>query len=436
MTDSHDLVLYGATSFVGQITARHLFHRHHVGMNRGLSASSGRGDIDGRSGSDIPRGGDGLTWAIAGRSRAKLEQVRADLGPEAADLPIIVADASDPAALREMVEAATVVVSTVGPYALYGSDLVAACAESGTHYADLTGEPQWIQKMIDAHHAAAVASGAWIVNSCGFDSIPSDLGVHHLQQAALAQFGQPATTVKMRVKSLRGGVSGGTVASLMNVAKEVAADPSLRKVLGNPYALRPEGDRTGPRQPSVTTPTTDPDFGGAVIAPFVMESINSRIVHRTNALTGDAYGRDFVYGEAMLMGTGPVGWAKAAGLTGGLGGVMLGAALSPTRWLLDKVVPAPGEGPSPAAQRAGFFDLRFVGTTADGDEIRTKVTGDMDPGYGSTAKMLGEAGTCLAQDVPARTTTPAGGILTPASLLGEDLLTRLTTHAGLTFEVL
>lgn len=434
MTDSHDLVLYGATSFAGQITARYLFDNHGLGLQES-SAPRPSASSDGSSGSDIPAARP-LRWAIAGRSKAKLEQVRSGLGPEAADLPIIVADASDPVALRQMVDAASVVVSTVGPYALYGSDLVAACAETGTHYADLAGEAPWIQTMIDAHHDAAVKSGAWIVNSCGFDSIPSDMGVHHLQQAAMEQFGQPATKVTMRVKALKGGLSGGTVASMMNMSKEVASDPSLRKVLGNPFALRPEGDRTGPRQPSVTVPTTDPEFGGAVIAPFVMESINSRIVHRSNALTGDAYGRDFVYSEAMLMGKGPAGWAKAAALTAGLGSVLLGAALPPTRWLLEKVVPAPGEGPSPEAQAAGFYDIRFLGTTADGHEIRTKVTGDMDPGYGSTAKMLGEAGVCLAKDVPARAAAPAGGILTPASILGDDLLARLTANAGLTFEVL
>lgn len=412
MSDQYDLVLYGATSFVGQITARYLFQRHHV---------------------DVPGG---LRWAIAGRSRTKLEQVRSGLGPEAADLPIIVADATDATALRSMVDATNVVLSTVGPYALYGSELIATCAASGTHYGDLTGETQWIHAMIGQHHQTAVASGAWIVNCCGFDSIPSDLGVWHLQQQAMEQFGAPATSVKMRVKGLKGAASGGTIASMMNIASEITSDPELRKVLGNPLILRPEGDRSGPRQPTVTAPETDPDFRNAVVAPFVMEAVNSRIVHRSNALTGDAYGRDFTYGEAMLMGQGATGWAKALTLAGGLGSFMVGAALPPTRWLLDKVLPSPGEGPSPAAQAAGFYDLRFHGTTDAGEVIRTKVTGDMDPGYGSTAKMLGEAGVCLVQDVPARDDTPTGGFWTPASLLGGDLLTRLQTHAGLTFEIL
>ncbi len=397
---TYDLVVFGATSFVGQIMCRYLVGRHGT-----------KGD---------------LRWAIAGRSQTKLDEVAADTG---ADVDRIVADAGDADAMAKLAESATVVVSTVGPYALYGSELVAAAAAAGTHYCDLTGEPQWMQRMIDQHGATAAASGARIVHSCGFDSIPSDLGVWFTQQQAIELFGEPCISIAMRVKAMKGGASGGTIASMMNVMEEVASDASLRQVLANPYALAPTDMRSGPKQPNVTIPAVD-KISGEWVAPFVMASINTRVVHRSHALLGRPWGEGFLYDEAMMMGSGPLGAVKAAGLTGGLGGFMGLAALGPVRKLLNNyVLPKPGTGPSPEAQEAGFFDLRFFGTTAGGELIECKVTGDGDPGYGSTAKMLGETALALVE------TSGDGGFHTPTSAFGDELIGRLEAHADLSFSV-
>ena len=401
----HDVVVFGATSFVGGILCRYLFEQK---------------DVSG-----------GLDWAIAGRSEAKLGALRAELGPGAATLPVIVADAADESALGRLCASARVVISTVGPYALYGEPLVKVCAESGTDYCDLAGEVQWIRRMIERYGAAAKASGARIVHCCGFDSIPSDLGVHFLQQLAQARYGQPCPRVKMRVKAARGGLSGGTIASMMNVVKEASADPELRRELANPYSLCGDGGASGVQQPDVSGAEYDADFS-AWVAPFVMAAINTRIVQRTNALSKQAYGVDFRYDEAMLMGRGFKGRAAAYGVAAGLAAFMAASAVSPTRRALERfLLPAPGEGPSPEAQRQGFFDLRFLGTTVDGRSLRTKVTGDRDPGYGSTGKMLGEAGICLAQDIPK--SSPAGGFWTPATIFGNRLFERLQSRAGVAF---
>ncbi len=402
-----DVVVFGATSFVGRILCRYLAGRHEA------------------TGA--------LKWAAAARSRTKLEALRDELGLGDAGLGLIVADASDEGALRAMCERTRVVISTVGPYALYGEPLVRVCAQTGTDYCDLAGEVQWIRRMIDRYEADARRSGARIVHCCGFDSIPSDLGTFHLQQEARRRFGQPCTRVKMRVRAMRGAFSGGTVASLLNVVKEAAANPALRKELANPYSLCPPvvGERV--RQPSAKSARWDEDFD-AWSAPFLMAGINTRVVHRSNDLQSRAYGADFRYDEAMLTGRGAKGRLAALGVTAGLGGFMVAVALPPMRWLLERfALPAPGEGPGPAAREAGFFDIRFFGTTADGRSLRAKVTGDRDPGYGSTGKMLGEAGACLAREIPA--TALAGGFWTPATALGDRLIARLQDHAGLTFTV-
>jgi len=398
-----DLVVYGASSFVGQILCRYLVERHGVVGP--------------------------LKWAIAGRNAAKLDAVAADTG---ADVERIVANATDADALKALAESTKVVVSTVGPYALYGSRLVEAVAEAGTDYCDLTGETQWIRKMIDAHADAATASGARIVHSCGFDSIPSDLGVWFTQQRALEQFGVACTAVSMRVAKTRGGVSGGTTASMMNLMEEAAEDPGLRKLLADPYVLAPADMRTGPRQPEIMRPTRD-SVSGEWVAPFVMAAVNTRIVQRTHALLGRPWGPEFTYDEAMLMGSGPLGAAKAGGLTAGLGAFMGLAALGPTRKALNRVLPKPGAGPSPKAQEAGFFDLRFFGTTPDGRTIRTQVTGDRDPGYGGTGRMLGEAAVSLIELPRAEV---GGGFWTPATAFGDRLVERLEAHAGLRFSIL
>lgn len=413
MNPKFDIVVFGATSFVGKILCAYLMHEF------GTAAKPGARK---------------LSWTVAGRSRSKLQELLTALGPDAAEIPCIIADAADDAALKQMCRQTRVVVSTVGPYALYGEPLIRACVETGTDYCDLTGEPQWIRRMIRAYADQAAASGARIVHCCGFDSIPSDLGVWFLQQQALTHFGEPCSTVKMRVKAMRGAASGGTVASMVNIVREAATDPALRKELSDPYSLVIPAPSTTVRQANISTATFDKDFQ-AWVAPFVMAAINTRVVHRSNAVSGLAYGAKFRYDEAMLMGKGFSGRIRATSFAAGLGGFLVATAIAPTRWLLEKtVLPAPGDGPSRAAQEKGFFDFRFVGRTDDGRELRIKVTGDRDPGYGSTGKMLGEAAACLAHDVSKRDV--AGGFWTPSTAMGSKLVDRLTNHAGLTFTLL
>ncbi len=409
MTDTtaanYDLVVFGATSFVGQILARYLLENY---------------------GADKE-----VKWAIAGRSEGKLNQLKSDLGAGAASLPVILADAADEPALRDLCGQTRVVISTVGPYALFGETLVKVCAETGTDYCDLTGEVQWIRRMIERYEAKAKESGARIVHCCGFDSIPSDMGVWFLQQQSEATFGKPCQDVRMRVKVAKGGLSGGTVASMINVAKEAGADPKLRKELANPFSICPPEHRSEKRQPSLKSAEFDKNFN-AWLAPFVMGAINTRVVHRSNALQGARYGKEFTYDEAIMTGKGTKGRLTAYGMVGALGAFFTASAIKPTRWVVEKLVPKPGEGPSPEDQEKGFYDLRFVGKTTDGKTMITKVTGDRDPGYGSTSKMLGEAGLCLAFDVKEDV---KGGFWTPASALDGKLLERLQANAGLTFEV-
>ena len=395
-----DVVVYGATSFVGQILCRHLVRRH---------GAAGR-----------------LRWAIAGRDRLKLDEVARSTG---ADVPRIVADATDRGALDALTTSTRVVASTVGPYALYGSQLVASVVEAGIDYCDLTGEVQWMRRMIDEHQAAAEQTGARVVHACGFDSIPSDLGVWFTQQRALEEFGEPCTEVRMSVAGSKGGVSGGTLASGINMFEELAADPDLRGMISDPYVLAPTDLRSGPAQPGMGRPTRDARFESWV-APFVMAPTNSAVVLRTHALLGQPWGRDFTYGETMMTGDGAVGAVKAYAVAGGLAAFAGVAGFGPTRRLLGKVMPKPGSGPAPAVQQAGWFDVRFVGRTASGDTIRTKVTGDQDPGYGSTAKMLGEAATAFL-DLDG----VGGGFWTPASAFGDALIERLEASAGIRFDV-
>ena len=404
---NYQLVVFGASSFVGQLLTRYLFQRH--GLNNGLE------------------------WAIAGRSQAKLEELRDSLGADAAALPIIVADADDEKALRKLCKQTRVVASTVGPYALYGSTLVKLCAEIGTDYCDLAGEPQWIAKMIQQHSAAAQKSGARIVPCSGFDSVPSDMGAYYLQQQSMQRFGKPGTRVKLRVKGIRGGASGGTVASMLESIRESVGNPALRKLLNNPYAFLTSDSSGLPRQPNPQFASYDED-AKKWMAPFVMAVINTKVVHRSNELSGFSYGRDFVYDEAMLTKSGIVGRLSALGIAAGLAAFTGAVAMKPTRELLQRfVLPKPGEGPTPAQQEAGFYDLRLFGTTAAGDKLQVKVTGDRDPGYGSTCKILGEMAQCLALDI-SKDEKP-GGFWTPSTFGGDKLMARLTEHAGLTFSV-
>jgi short subunit dehydrogenase-like uncharacterized protein len=410
---SYDVVVFGATSFVGQILCRYLLQEFGTATRPGARR---------------------LTWAMAGRSRTKLDELISSLGAHAKNIPVIVADAADETALAALCQQTRVVISTVGPYALFGEPLVKACATLGTDYCDLSGEVPWMARMIPKYSSAAKVSGARIVHCCGFDSIPSDMGVWFLQQQSLLHYGEPCTDIKMRVKAIRGAASGGTVASIVNVVREAVSDRTVRKIMTDPYSLCSTREVNSVRQTNITGAVFDNDFQ-AWAAPFVMSAINTRVVLRSHALLNYPYGQSFQYHEAMLTGKGWRGRARAMATSAGLAGFVAGAALPPTRWLMEKfILPAAGEGPNVEAQENGFFDLRFVGRTADGRELHTQVTGDRDPGYGSTAKMLGEAAACLATDVSKANV--AGGFWTPASALGTALHTRLVAHAGLTFMVL
>ncbi|ENX41443.1 saccharopine dehydrogenase family protein [Acinetobacter sp. NIPH 2100] len=408
---NYDLIVFGATSFVGQILTKYL--AEYLATHK-----------------------EPLYWAIAGRSQQKLQQVKDTLGSVGQSVPILVADANNQTELDALCAQTRVVVSTVGPYALYGEPLIQACVNNGTDYCDLTGETQWIKQMITKYETQAQQSGARIVHCCGFDSVPSDMGVYYLQQQAQQQFSTPATQVSMRVKTLKGGASGGTVASLINVIQEAAADPALRKDLLNPYILCPADHGNTQRQIYIKSAKLDPDFN-AWIAPFVMAAVNERVVHRSNALSGNAYGNNFSYNEAILTGEGLKGRLKALGVVSGLAAFMLAAVSKPVSQVMERyLLPKPGEGPTPEQQLAGRFDLRFVGKTDTGQSLKIKVTGDRDPGYGSTGKMLGQAALSLAIDhaKSGEKMSRDGGFWTPATMFDDRFIQRLSDHAGLVFQ--
>lgn len=370
----------------------------------------------------IARSQDRVRWGIAGRNRAKLEA----LGFE---VPVIVADAHDPSALAEVAARTKVVCTTVGPYARYGSDLVAACADAGTHYCDLTGEPQWMRRMIDAHHDRARQTGARIVHTCGFDSIPSDLGTWALQQEMIARFGKPATKVTALFGESSGRMSGGTVASGLETAREASADRAVRKNLANPYGLDPDPLADRPPAPDETSIGWEPHLKMFTV-PFPMAPINTRVVRRGHALAGFPWGEDFVYREVMSTPGSARGLAMALGITGGLAALAFALKRPRLREQLAKRAPQPGEGPSEAQRERGHWKVRLLGEL--GGRQLGYVVGDEhgDPGYASTAKMLGESALCLALDP----LTSPGGMLTPAVAMDGALLDRLR-RAGLTFEV-
>ena len=409
MNPQFDVIVFGATSFVGQILVQYLTDNFNQPNKETLN------------------------WAIAGRSQTKLDKVKTQV--KQPDLTTIIADAQDEAAIKTMCAQARVIISTVGPYALFGETLVKVCAESGTDYCDLTGEVQWIDRMLKKYEATAKASGARIVHSSGFDSIPSDMGVYFTQREAKKSLGEYCNNVSMRVKAAKGGASGGTIASIVNVTKEVMKDPKLRKDLINPYLICPPGHGYKVRQFDTKKPTFDKNFNGWT-APFIMAGINTRIVFRSNALMNSAYGTDFKYDEAMLVGKGIKGRLAATALVAGLGAFFVGAAIRPSRWVLERfMLPKPGEGPTPKEQLEGYYDIRFKGKTPSGKEIQTKVMGQGDPGYGSTSQMLGQVGVCLALDKELLT-DKEGGFWTTSTLLGDRLLERLEKDAQLKFEVL
>jgi short subunit dehydrogenase-like uncharacterized protein len=383
-----DIVVYGATGFTGQLVAEYLATHYK---------------------------NDGLKWAMAGRNKDKLAAVRDAIGAPS-DTPLIVADASDAASLKAMVGQTKSVVTTVGPYLLYGNELVAACAASGTDYFDLCGETPWMRRTIDAHQTTAERSGARIMFSCGYDSLPFELGVFCAQEAANKEFGAPVSRVKGRVRSMKGTFSGGTAASSKALFEAAAKDQAILALMRDPFALTP--DFQGPKQPPGNRPMLDEDLQ-VWLTPFFMANINTRNVHRSNMLLGFPYGRDFVYDEMQITGPGAEGEALARSMQAANNKIALSA------------VPKPGEGPSKEERENGSYDLLFVAVAPDGRQARASVKGDRDPGYGSTSKMISECAICLLRDTP----DVPGGIWTPGAAMQHKLINRLEAHAGMTFAV-
>ena len=377
-----DIIVYGATGYTGRLVAEYLKDKT------------------------------GLKWAMAGRSLSKLEEVR-DLIGAASDTDLIVADASDSASLDAMAKRAKVVLTTVGPYQLYGNELVAACVANGTDYTDLCGEPAWMHQKIDQHDAAAKASGARIVFSAGFDSIPFDLGVMMLEKHCVDTFGAPAPRVKGRVRAMKGTFSGGTAASLKATMAAAAKDRAVVGYLTNPFSLSADFD--GPPQPAGNKPEYDESLGSWATN-FVMAPINTKNVHRTNHLLGQAYGADFVYDEMVLTGPGEQGEAMAKHVAST---PMMGGADDPK----------PGAGPTKEERETGYYDVLFIAEYPDGRTARFSVKGDRDPGYGSTSKMISETAIALCEH------NGPGGVTTPGAALGARLVDRLQKNAGLIFAV-
>ena len=404
MTRPFDLIVFGATGFTGRLVAEYLNTTYGV-------------DRD-------------VRWAMAGRNPDKLAQVRSEIG--AGDkLPLLAADASDAKALAGLVAQAKVIITTVGPYQRHGEPLVTACANAGTDYVDLCGEPAWMARMIPRLEAPARASGARIVFSCGFDSIPFDLGVVFLQAEAQRRFGAPLQRVRGRVKVIKGGPSGGTIASGLATIEEMGRNPEVAQTMADPFALTP-GFR-GPPQPESDTATYD-EKEQVWTVPFIMAAINTKNVHRTNALRGHPWGTDFVYDERMMTGGGIAGQqrAKAQARTTRVQNTML--AFAPARAILREfVLPKPGQGPTRRQRETGRYELLFSGDTADGRTLRATVKGDRDPGYGSTSKMIAESALCLVNEADRSVTR--GGVWTAGAAMGLALVRRLEANAGLSFAV-
>lgn len=388
MTKQNDIIIYGATGFTGRLVAEYLVNQY--------------------------RDDNSIKWAMAGRNKQKLIAVRDEIGaPE--NTPLVVTDSDDIESLTAMVKSTKVVLTTVGPYQIYGSDLVALCAKLGTDYVDLCGEPAWMREMIDQYQQQAQQSGARIVFSCGFDSIPFDLGVYFLQQHAKSRFGHPFNRVKGRVRGMKGTFSGGTAASLKATMAAAHGDPQIKALLLNPFSLTPGFQ--GVQQPHGAAPIYESEFN-SWSAPFIMAAINTRNVHRSNVLLDCQYGEDFVYDEMLFTGPGDKGEAIANGVAN-------------DKSLASDKGPKPGEGPSKQERESGFYDVLFVGNDDAGNSAMVSVKGDKDPGYGSTSKMIAESAICLAMD----SQELAGGIWTTAPAFGDKLIQRLSKNAGLTFTV-
>ncbi|MCX2730704.1 saccharopine dehydrogenase NADP-binding domain-containing protein [Saccharopolyspora sp. NFXS83] len=406
-----DVVVFGASGFVGRLTALYLAEHAPAGTK----------------------------IALAGRSESKLARVRGELPAPAAEWPLIIADTNDAATLEEMAGRTRVVCTTVGPYLRYGEGLVAACAEAGTDYVDLTGEVPFVRRCIDEFADRATANGARIVHSCGFDSVPSDLGTYVLHKKIQEDGTGEMTGTTMVVRKLRGGVSGGTIDSMRVIAQQ-AADPAVRRVLGNPHALSTgPGERARVKRSEepgdmalVDASKVDPGLGGT-LAPFFMASHNTRIVRRSNALLDGAYGSDFHYGETMAVGRTPVVSTAVAGAVSAGTALFLGAmSIKPVRSVLDRILPKAGEGPSEQTRERGHFTTETYTTTTTGARYRSRFRAQGDPGYKATAVMLGESALSLAlhrDALPER-----AGVLTPATAMGDVLVDRLRA-AGVDLDV-
>ena len=388
MSREFDVVVYGATGFTGRLVAEYLNTQY--------------------AGADIK-------WAMAGRSQDKLEAVRSEMGISG-DIPLIVANSNEPSTLADMASRTKAICTTVGPYQLYGDPVIQACVDKGTDYVDLSGEPAWMHDTITKYGVAAKASGARIVHSCGFDSIPFDLGVYFMQKHAIANHGGPCTAVRGRVRKMKGTFSGGTAASFFETMKRAGQQPEVLDWLKDPFSLTPEF--SGPTQPSGHKPIFEADLD-SWSAPFIMASINTKNVHRSNALLGHMYGADFTYDEMIMTGPGEQGEAAANYVANDKS-----MATNP---------PKPGEGPSKEERETGFYDVMYVGDAPDGHRIIASVIGDKDPGYGSTSKMIAESALCLARDID-RSATP-GGVYTTAPAMGDALINRLEAYAGLKFAI-
>ena len=381
-----DIVVFGASGYTGRLVAEYLAEEY---------------------------GNTELKWAMAGRSLSKLASVRSELGISD-QVTLLEVDVESPESVSDMVDACRVVITTVGPYQLYGDELVKQCAERGTDYVDLTGEPSWMHKTIAQYSETAKASGAKIVHSCGFDSIPFDLGVYLLQQHAISKTGEPIATVKGRVRAMNGTFSGGTIASMRATMASAKANPAIIQILTNPFALTEEF--SGPEQPSGAAPQYDEELQ-SWSAPFIMAPINTKNIHRSNFLLGHRYGQNFCYDEMLLTGDGDQGKDTAE---------FVAKDNSVARSDLQ-----PGEGPSKTERENGNYDAIFAGESAAGEMMISSVQGDRDPGYGSTSKMLAEAAMCLLHNPD----LASGGLWTPASAMGDALIGRLQAHAGLTFQI-
>ncbi len=405
MTEKFDVIVWGASGFTGRLVAEYLAENYGINKN--------------------------LRWAIAGRDRNKLEALRSTLSPqiETKNLQIFIADSNDRGSLDNLVSQTKVMCTTVGPYALLGTQLVEACVESGTDYCDLTGEVQWMHRIIKSYEGRARQTGARIVHTCGFDSIPSDLGTFFIQQEMFSQHQIYAKKVVARMGRSSGSASGGTIASLLNVLDEAKNDPSIRRIMGDPYSLCPPTSKLGKDGSDQSTFKYDSVFKQWT-APFIMAAINGRVVRRSHARLEYRWGEDFQYNEAQLCKS--LIRSVLATIAMGIGIGLV--SFAPTRALVEKRLPKPGEGPDEATRINGFFEM-FIHASHPNDpgrDVRAKITGDRDPGYGSTSKMLAESAICLALDE--RKT--GGGIWTPSSALGSQLIDRLIEKAGLTFDLI